>query len=183
MEAIIADPYNQSSWNGLRNWLNRTKLHLNWIQLKDGVTVEVKDGKTNIMLEGSLPKDDALVSGWLAYGMSRAVWMNQKFAKEYPQDTSYRHSLKEETESLHMLIGVATEVAAKQKASPADALATLAEIEKAGLLEAFVLLNRADAGIAQDYARYQDSNRGKISRYLNEFVVPRAPSEAHEAGQ
>jgi tetratricopeptide (TPR) repeat protein len=58
IEAIIADPYNQTSWNGLRNWLNRSKSNLTWIRLKDGVAVELKDGKTNITLDSSLPKDD-----------------------------------------------------------------------------------------------------------------------------
>jgi tetratricopeptide (TPR) repeat protein len=183
IEAIVADPYNQSSWNGLRNWLKRSKVNLTWINLKDGVAVEVKDGKTNISLDSSLPKDDPLVGGWLAYGMSRALWMSQKFAKEYPKEPSYRHSLKEETESLHMLIAVSTEVAAKKKTSPDGPLATLAQIEKAGLLDPFVLLNRADAGIAQDYSRYRESNRDKISRYLNEFVVPRTPPEAQQAGK
>jgi len=183
IEAIVADPYNQSSWNGLRNWLKRSKVNLTWINLKDGVAVEVKDGKTNISLDSSLPKDDPLLGGWLAYGMSRALWMSQKFAKEYPKESSYRHSLKEETESLHMLIAVSTEVAAKKKTSPDGPLATLAQIEKAGLLDPFVLLNRADAGIAQDYSRYRESNRDKISRYLNEFVVPRTPPEAQQAGK
>lgn len=182
IEAIIAEPYNQSSWNGLRNWLSRTKLNPTWIRLKDGVAVEVKDGKTNVALDSSLPKDDPWTGGWLAYGMCRALWMSEKFAKEYPKDTPYRHSLKEETEALHDLIAVATEVAAKQKALPSDSLATLAAIEKAGLLEPFALLNRADAGIVQDYSRYRDTNRDDIRRYLNEFVVPKTPREAEQAG-
>jgi len=182
IEAIVADPYNQSSWNGLRNWQNRTKLSLTWIRLKDGVAIEVKDGKTNITVDSSLAKDDPLTAGWLAYGMSRALWMREKFAQQYPKDASYRHSLKEETEALASLIAVATEIAAKQKAPPAGTLATLAEIKKAGLLEPFALLNRADRGIAQDYAPYRDSNRDNIRRYLNEFVVPRAPAEAEQAG-
>ena len=183
MEAIIADPYNQSSWNGVRNWLHRTKLNLNWIKFKDGAAVEARDGKTNITFDSSLPKDSPWTAGWMAYGMSRALWMSQKFAKEYPKDTSYRHSLREETEALHMLITVATEVAAKQKVLPDGTLTTLSEIEKAGLLEPFVLLNRADAGIAQDYSSYRDRNRDKISRYLNEFVVPKTPPEAQQAGK
>jgi len=66
IEAIVADPYNQSSWNGLRNWQNRTKLSLTWIRLKDGVAIEVKDGKTNITVDSSLAKDDPLTAGWLA---------------------------------------------------------------------------------------------------------------------
>jgi hypothetical protein len=153
------------------------------MKLTDRVAVEIKDGKTNITLDSLLPKDDLpLTGGWLAYGMSRALWMREKFVKEYPKEASYRHSLKEETESLHMLLAVSAEVAAKnhQDLSTTD-FGTLAKIEKAGLLEPFVLLNRADNGIAQDYAGYREANREKIRKYLDEFVVPKTRSEAEAA--
>ncbi len=153
------------------------------MKLADRVAVEIKDGKTNVTLDSSLPKDDQLLmGGWLSYGMSRALWMTEKFVKEYPKEASYRHSLKEETDSLRMLLAVSAEVAAKhhQDLSTTD-FGTLAKIEKAGLLEPFVLLNRADNGIAQDYAGYRGKNRDKIREYLDEFVVPKMPSEPEAA--
>jgi tetratricopeptide (TPR) repeat protein len=58
IEGVIADPYNATSWGGLKNWTTRTKLQLNWLQLKDRVAVELKDGKTNITLDSSLTKDN-----------------------------------------------------------------------------------------------------------------------------
>jgi hypothetical protein len=57
----------------------------------------------------------------------------------------------------------------------------LANIQKAGFLEPFVLLNRADDGIAQDYPAYRDANREKVRRYLDEFVVPKTPPQAEAA--
>ena len=153
------------------------------MKLADRVAVEIKDGKTNVTLDSWLPKDDQLLmGGWLSYGMSRALWMTEKFVKEYPKEASYRHSLKEETDSLRMLLAVSAEVAAKhhQDLSTTD-FGTLAKIEKAGLLEPFVLLNRADNGIAQDYAGYRGKNRDKIREYLDEFVVPKMPSEPEAA--
>jgi hypothetical protein len=137
IEAVIADPFNQTPWAGLNNWLSRTGAKLNWMKLTDRVAVEIKDGKTNVTLDSLLPKDDQpFMGGWLAYGMSRALWMREKFVKEYPKEASYRHSLKEETDSLHMLLAVSAEVAAKnhQDVSTTD-FGTLAKIEKAGLLE------------------------------------------------
>jgi hypothetical protein len=44
IDAIVADPYNQTSWNGFRNWTTRTKLTANWLTLKEGVSVENRMG-------------------------------------------------------------------------------------------------------------------------------------------
>ena len=179
IEAIIADPYNANSWMGVKNWVTRTRLQLNWLKLKDRVAVEVKDGKTNVTLDSSLSKDDPAMAGWLSYGMSRALWMREKFSREYPNESSYRHSLREETEALHLFLAVVREVSAKQKRDLSDTdLDALAKVEQAGLLEPFVLLNRADNGIAKDYAGYRTENPEKIRRYLNEFVVPKTPPRA-----
>ena len=179
IEAVIADPYNATSWVGLKNWTTRTKLQLNWLKLKDCVAVDVKDGKTNVTLDSSLAKDDPSMGGWLMYGITRASWMKDKFAKQFPNETNYRHSLPEETEALHLFITVVKESSEKEKRDlKGTDLGTLVAIEQAGLLEAFVLLNRADNGIAKDYEGYRSANRDKIRQYLDEFVVPKTPAAA-----
>jgi tetratricopeptide (TPR) repeat protein len=178
IEAIIADPYNQTSWAGLNNWLKRSGTKLTWMKLRDRVAVQVKDGKTDVTLDSSLPKDDKLLmAAWLSYGMSRALWMREKFAQEYPSEASYRHSLREETESLRTLIAVSKEIAEKEKVdlSTSD-FGLLIEIEKAGFLEPFVLLNRADSGIVRDYPGYRGTSREKIRLYLDQKVIPQSPS-------
>ena len=184
IDAIIADPYNQSSWAGLNNWLRRSGTKLTWVKLRDRVAVQVKDGKTNVTLDSSLPKDDKLLmAAWLSYGMSRSQWMQEKFAQEYPNETSYRHSLKEETASLHSLIAVSEEIAEKEKLDlAASDFGPLIRIEKAGFLEPFVLLNRADNGIVRDYAGFRSINRERVRLYLDQIVIPQSPSpvDAHD---
>ena len=41
-----------------------------------------------------------------------------------------------------------------------------------GVLEAYVLLSRADERIARDYAGYRKAHRDQLRRYLGEYVVP-----------
>lgn len=177
IEAVIADPYNATSWGGLKNWTTRTKLQPNWLKMKDRVAVEVKDGKTNVTIDSSLPKDDPSLGGWLIYGITRASWMKEKFAKQFPNETSYRHSLPEEIDALQLFITVVRESSEKEKRDlKGTDLGVLVAIEHAGLLEPFILLNRADNGIARDYEGYRAANRDKIRRYLDEFVVPKAPA-------
>jgi len=53
----------------------------------------------------------------------------------------------------------------------------LVQIDQAGFIEPFTLLNRANNDIAQDYATYRAAQRDKIYRYLDEFVVPKTPSQ------
>lgn len=185
IDAILADPYNATSWNGLKNWVARTKVSPNWLKLKDGVSVGDKDGKTNITVDGSLSSN--LSAAWLAYGMNRALWMNQKFKQEFPQESAYRHSLKEECEGLQVFLEVAgnmkDEKHPKQKLDEESRLLIeqLAKIKQAGLVEPFALLNRADNGIAQDYPGYREAHREAIRRYLDEFVVPKTPTRVDEA--
>jgi tetratricopeptide (TPR) repeat protein len=177
IEAIVADPYNGTSWVGLKNWATQTKLQPNWLKLKDRVAVEVKDGKTNVTLDSSLTKDDPAMGGWLIYGITRASWMKDKFAEQHPSESGYRHSLPEETEALHLFIAVVKESAEKGKRDLSGTdLGTLVAIEQAGLLEPFILLNRADNGVAKDYEGYRTANRDKVRRYLDEFVVPKTPA-------
>jgi hypothetical protein len=54
----------------------------------------------------------------------------------------------------------------------------LIKIEKAGFLEPFVLLNRADNGIVRDYVGYRAANRERIRLYLDQIVIPQPPSPA-----
>ena len=186
IEAVIAEPYNQNSWDGVKNWLSKTKLNANWLKLKEGVRVEVKDGgNTNVTLDSSLPQDAS--AAWLMYGMNRSLWMSQKFKQEFPKESSYRHSLREEADSLTMLLeGLGNADGKGKKHKKNDDAATnagnefesLRSIQKAGLLDAFVLLNRADDGIAQDYVSYRESNREQVRRYLDEFVLPKTPVQA-----
>jgi len=179
IQAIIAEPYTSNrSWMGLTQWAQRSKVTLNWVRLQDKSEVTQKDEKNvSITLDNSLGKDDPNMAAWLTYAMGRASWHMEKFKKEFPNEPKYRRTMREEADSLHLILATLTgQKDFEEKKNKLDpALAQLVQIDKTGFLEPFALLNRADAEIAQDYAPYRDTHRDVIYRYFDEFVVPKAP--------
>lgn len=181
IEGIVADPYTRRSWTGLENWLQRNKVELNNVKLKDRSSVTVKDGKNiNLTLDSSLAKDDPSAQAWMSYGLDRAAWHTEESEKESPNIPRDRRTLQEEAHALNFMITVLKEQKDYEKrlAKLDPSLQALIKIQEAGFLDPFVLLNRADAGIAQDYATYRAANRDKIRSYLDDFMVPKTPSPA-----
>ncbi|MGA2005007.1 MAG: tetratricopeptide repeat protein [Terriglobales bacterium] len=179
IDAIVADPYSGRSWTGLQNWLQRNKVLLNNIRLKDRSSVTAKDDKNvNITLDSSLGKNDPDGDAWTAYALGRAGWHTEKNEKEFPNIPRDRHTLQEEAYALNFMVTVLKEEKGYEKKLPKldPSLRTFIKIQEAGFVEPFVLLNRADQGIAQDYPTYRAANRDKIRRYLDEIVVPKTPS-------
>ncbi len=181
IDAIVAEPYKNRSWVGLTNWLQRNNLELNTVRLKNGAAVTVKDDKNiNITIDDSSfrKKNDVNGLAWMTYGMSVALWHGDKFKKEFPNEPKYRRTLKEEVDSLGLMITVLKEQKdyAKKLRDLDPSLQALIKIQEAGSLEPFVLINRADTEIAQDYEAYRAANRDKIRRYFDEFVVPKTPA-------
>jgi|HubBroStandDraft_6_1064221.scaffolds.fasta_scaffold42058_2 tetratricopeptide (TPR) repeat protein len=174
IQAIIADPYNNRSWTGLNQWAQRTKVQLNWVRLQDKSRAN-NDGKnTTITLDTSLQKDDPALGAWLIYAANRAQWQKEKFKQEFPKEPSYRHTLREEVDSLRMMVELVSKPEVVPKLDPS--FAGLVKIDQAGFLEPFALLNRADKDIVQDYIPYRAAHRDTIYRYFDEFVVPKAAS-------
>jgi len=177
--AIVAEPYNRRSLVGLNQWAGRVKVTLNWVRLQDKSKVTQDDKQTNITLDTSqATKDgDLNLAAWIAYSMDRALWRRDKFKKEFPNEAKYRRTMREEADSLHLMVTVLTEQKdfERKKKDLDPSLLQLIAIDHAGFLEPFALLNRGDDEIAQDYAAYRAANRDKIYRYFDEFVVPKAP--------
>jgi hypothetical protein len=116
----------------------------------------------------------------MPYGRARAGWRGEKFRKEFPNEPKYRHSLKEEAESFRQMIAVLkAEEDYQTKPKELDGpLRALVILQGVGLLEPILLLDRADAGIAQDYPAYRAAHRDKIGEYLSGFMVPKTPKVA-----
>jgi tetratricopeptide (TPR) repeat protein len=182
IQAVVADPYDHSALGGLNQWAQRTKTPLNWVRLQDKSSVTQKDDKNiNITLDDSLLKrNDPNLTAWMAYGLSRASWRSDKFKKEFPNEPKYRRTMREEADSLHTMIAVMREQKDSDKKKPPldPALLQLLQIDQAGFLDPFALLNRADNEIAQDYAPYRSAHRDIIYQYFDEFVVPKAAMNA-----
>ncbi len=181
INAVIAEPYNNNPWMGLGQWADHNHVKLTYLRLQDKSKVTIDGGKTTVTLDSDMlaKKDNAVIGAWLVYGTRRAKWQTEEFKKQFPNEAQYRRTLKEESDSLHTMVIVISEVQKSKKDgdnSDLDpSLTMLVKIDEAGLLDPFVLLNRADNGIAQDYPDYRGANRDRIYRYMDEFVVPKTP--------
>jgi len=175
INAVIAEPYTRASWAALRNWTDRTKQPFNAILLENKSPSKKASDKGTSLDEHSLKEDRNEAAGWAAYDATRQVWKDSKFAKEFPNEPKYRRSLKEEAEALEAMVTVlAPEAASMKKAEKLDpSLLALVRLDQDGLLESFVLLNRADREIAQDYPAYLKLHRDKLYKYVDEIVLPR----------
>ena len=173
LEAIVAEPYNRTAYAGLSQWADRQQVRLAHPQIQPAGGVSTEGGKTNITLDPQLFGAKDGTQHWMLYGIIRSTWPTVRFAKEYPNEKTYRHSLGEEADALRMVAEAAAKDIKAGKLKPVNPqIAALVKLNEAGLLEAYILFARPDAGIAQDYAAYRAKNRDKLMRYLTEYVAP-----------
>lgn len=172
VEAYITEPYSKFSAAGLSQWGNITKTPLGHPKIDTPTNVRFdKKGDATINLDaGALlgGKDNGSFA-WIIYGGTRSLWHKEKFAKTFPDEKTYRHSLNEEVEALHSVVHMATSEKKAKKLSPS--LAKLKELDDKGLLEAYILLATPDDGIAADFPKYLAQNRDKLRRYVVEYVL------------
>jgi tetratricopeptide (TPR) repeat protein len=178
IDVVVAEPYSSKAWMGLRQWVDRNKVKLNVVVLQDKASTQTDGKNATITLDPSmLSGGSSGPAAWIVYSGIRLSWQQEKFKKEFPNETAYRRSLKEEAEALDTMVTVIAEDAkSKKKAKNMDpSLLALVQLDHAGLLEPFVLFNGADAGIAKDYPAYRAAHRDVLRRYLDEYVVPKTP--------
>jgi len=177
LDAIVGEPYSSAAWRGIQQYAKVKNISLAHPKIDVPVSLTSGEGKTNITLGNILDgKDDDGSFAWMAYGISRAAWQTGKgekvsedFAKAYPSEKVYRHSLAEEAAAFRMVIGLLKDD--KKIKKPQPSLAALRRLEQEGLLEAWILLTRASEGMRSDYAVYRSANRDKIKRYLSDYVM------------
>ncbi|MEJ7577745.1 MAG: tetratricopeptide repeat protein [Pyrinomonadaceae bacterium] len=171
-DAIIAEPYGQLAWKGLIQWANRNAVKLAHPRIQPPNSTRGEGNNTTLTLDpGSLNSMDGS-NHWLMYDLTRVAWTRGEFLKQYPSERTYRLSLREEAAALRMVAEAASKDVKSGKIKVLNPmLADLVRLNDAGLLEAYVLLGRADAGIMRDYADYRVSNRDKLKRYLTEHVA------------
>ncbi len=175
IDAIVAEPYNKYSWQGLQQWAVRQKAVLSSpkIDRPAAPVVDANNSKNiTVNIDPNLTDDKQHPgsAAWMVYSLSRAGFRGDQFKKQFPNEKEYRHSLKEEDDALTTVVTVIRE----QKIAPdkLDAsLRNLLEVSDAGMLDCWILINGADQGIAQDYAAYRDAHRQLLHDYLARFVV------------
>lgn len=178
--AVVADPYNQRSWMGLSQWAKHENKLLGSPKIVSPNQIEDKDkNHTTITIDPSTIEAGAKKDGtdaWFSYTLFRAVWHGDKFKKEFPNEKEYRHSLPEEVDGLQGVVNQVKEKLKKNEIKELDpALAALVKISDEGLLESYVLISKADKGIAQDYSTYRNAYREKIRQYIAGWMIHPAP--------
>lgn len=172
VEAFIAEPYNKMAAVGLIQWAQRVNIELAHPKVEIPTSVSRQDnGSTTINLDPTtLKKDDKGGSGtaWMMYGLIRASWTDGEFAKQYPDEKKYRHSLKEEAAALRAAI---RSVKDPDPMKLDSSLQNLLKLEKDGLLEAFILMALPDEGIARDFPAYRKENIQKLRKYVTDYVM------------
>lgn len=149
IDAFISEPFNKFAISGMLQWAEATN---------STVAHPVIEIPEQAPMEGPSP--------WRAYFATRANWKNEKFSELFPGKT-YRHTLAEEAEALRAAIARG----GGETKTERDRITKLKTIESRGLLEAYILLARADEGIVVDHAEYLKLNRDKLRRYVREFMI------------
>ena len=172
VEAFIAEPYNRLARAGFVQWGERVNIQLAHprVEFPAGVT-QKGENQTTITLDPKMfekGKDDVSSSAWMIYSLTRATWPAGEFAKQYPNEKAYRHSLKEEASAIRSALKALDE---KKAASADQSLQILKKLEQEGLLEAFILLAMPDAGIATDFEGYRKTNIAELRRYVKQYVL------------
>lgn len=173
IDAVIADPGNRNGYMGLSQWGQRNQVSMAHPAIDIPVKVSLSGAKKiDVTLAPGL-RDRVDGSGaWEHYGFVRAKWVVEDFAKAYPNEAVYRHTLREETEALRKTAEVASELLKSGKIeSLSPSLAALVKLNEAGLLESYIFFARVDGGIARDYPDYRQANHDKLRRYWTEFVI------------
>jgi tetratricopeptide (TPR) repeat protein len=175
IDGVIAEPYSRSSWMGLQQWAGKTGHELAHprIDVAAAPTSKSSDPATKdvaINVNMDKEKDPAILAIWIAYSAHRALWRTEEFAKQFPNEKAYRHSLAEEAGAFQMMLAVmeASEGAGNLKN---ESLSNVTALGKDQMLEAYVLISAADEGIAQDYPAYRDAHRDVLHAYIEKYIV------------
>ncbi|MGA2277589.1 MAG: hypothetical protein ABSG00_08290 [Terracidiphilus sp.] len=175
IDAIVAEPYNRLAWQGIQQWaqLEKAVLMAPKIDRPAGPVVDTKKPNTiNITFDADATDDKKHpgASAWMMYSLIRAGYRGDEFKKNFPNEKEYRHSLREESAAMS---GVAEGIKNQEvkKGILDESLRNLVELNNAGMLDCWILINGADEGIAQDYDSYRNTHRQLLHDYLSRFVV------------
>lgn len=164
IEAYITEPYNRMSSRGINQWAGVAGKNL--AHPKVDVPDYSYDSKGKAIPKTAIDAKDAALSPWIAYFGARESWQDEKFAKAFPKEKQYRHSLAEEADALRAAVK-----AAQAGKSSNKQFETLGQLDKDGVLEAYILLALPDEGIAEDHPEYLKNNRPKLRLYVGNYVI------------
>jgi tetratricopeptide (TPR) repeat protein len=172
MDAIIAKPYDLKPWQALQYFAKTQKMQFSIIKIKPPAGMDnPQPGEMQVNVN-SLGKDKSNGTiAWMAYGMERANFREKSFKKEFPNEQTYRRSLKEEHQALNAVATVILEGDFGKRENLDIGLQNLLALKNADMLECWIALNGADREIARDYPDYRKSHRQQLRQYIKRFVL------------
>jgi tetratricopeptide (TPR) repeat protein len=181
LDAVVAEPYNRLAWAGIQKWakVRNATLQAPRIDRPAAPTVDpANSSKITIHVDPSIGsgKSTDESAGWLAYSMVRASYRGDGFKKDFPNETQYRHTLKEESKALNMVVTIVKQKNIKPEEMD-ESTRNLIALSDAGMLDCWILISGADQGIAQDYDAYRKDHRQLLHDYLDKFVVHGGPEQ------
>ena len=175
VESYIAEPYSQVARAGFLNWAEKMHVALAHPRVELPASIDRKgERETTITLDANmLKKDDksGSAAAWLTYTLVRANWAASEFLKQYPNEKTYRHSLKEEAAALRAALKALDEQKNVKAENVEPSLRVVRKLDKEGLLEAFILLALPDEGIASDFKAYRTTHIENLRRYVKQYVL------------
>ena len=188
-EAVVAEPYGRTAMLGLQQWA--ALMHFQIVHSQVVIPRFTISG-------GKLAEDPAIENetgdghaSWLVYEQTRVAHGAQMQFQPIVagatdvngvlHPSGYRHSLAEESESIHAMLA---DVQRKLKAGAVTSdrlepsLKYLLEIDKGGMIDCWILLNAADAGIRADYPAYRKDHRDLLAAYIDRYILHPAPEPA-----
>lgn len=169
VEAFITEPYSNFALSGMVQWGKLTGTGLGHPSIDIPEYKVGADGKAVTTINISPQAGDGSLA-WISYTAKRTEWHDTKFAKTFPNEKTYRHTLQEEAEALRSVIGTAKDLQKNAKTINPQ-IALLNKLDQDGLLEAYILMAIPDQGIARDHAEYLRQNRAKLRQYVVKYVI------------
>lgn len=176
IDGIIAEPFNRTPYTGLMQWAERFNVSMSHPQIQQPKPSISSAGEqeTTLLIDPKNLTEGTPGYYWSFYDLTRATYKTAGFGKDHPQEKEYRHSLSEEATALRTVAEIVSKHRKEGKfKTPDPSLDNLLKLSEADLIEAYILFNRVDAGIARDYQEYRRTNRDKLRRYWNDFVIAR----------
>lgn len=163
IEALITEPYSQMSPRGISQWAQVTGAKLGHPKVNFPELKFDEQGRAMMAAPVDNPNYNSEWKGYLAVRMD---WRKDKFAKTFPSNKTYRHTLREEVEAVRNTLK-----SAKEQNLSNPQFEILQKLDNEGLLESYILMAQADEGIAQDHAEYLKANRAKLRQYVLNYVI------------
>ena len=169
IDAIATNPYDPLGWQSLKRWASTQGAVLASPQIKP------PNGPAEML--AAMGKDPATRTPWSTYVVDKFAYeTNAKkspigtFQEDHPGGGKPQRSLIEEAKALH---ATAVEAAAKlqKDGKPAEQFRDLIEVDKAGMLECWVLFHWADQGIAQEYPQFGKDHWKLLRSYVERFEI------------